>query len=175
MNKLVILLLFNLCVGVQSHAQYRKVIHQTFEIDSIDQVILDLVGDLQIDTWPGNIIMTETTINIFDASSGLIDHMMKAGRYESISERPNESMILTISSKDKDRKSIKVRRRVNGKLVERTVYELVDVRIFIPEDFAFMNEEHTHWERKPEIEDELNTPPAALKKDTTAKGSSPDN
>ncbi len=154
MNKLVVLLFFSLFLGVQSHGQYRKVVHQTFETDSVDQIVIQLVGDLVIESWPGNIIMTETTVNIFDASSGLVKHMMKAGRYESISERPNESMILTITSKDQDRRDIKVRRKVGGELVERKVFELVDVRVFIPEDFTFMNEEKTHWERKPEIEDE---------------------
>lgn len=172
MNKLIVLLLFSLCFGVQSQAQYRKVVHQTFETDSIDQIVLQLVGDLTIDTWPGNIIMTETTVNIFDASSGLVKHMMEAGRYESLSARPNESMILTIASKDQDRKDIKVRRKVDGELVERKVFELVDVRVFIPEEFAFMNEERTHWERKPDIEDEIAPTPKTATKDTTAKGSS---
>ena len=154
MNKLLVLVCISLLASVQSQAQYRKMIHQTFDTDSVDQVVLQLVGDLTIETWPGNMIMTETTINIFDASSALIKHMMEAGRYAAESEQPDESLILTISSKDKEREEIKVRRKVGGKIEERTVYELVDIHVFIPEDFSFMNKEKTHWERIPEILDE---------------------
>lgn len=141
-------------MSLQTQAQYRKILHQTFEVDSVDQIVIQLIGDLTIETWPGNMVMTESTINIFDASSALVSHMMKTGRYEAQSERPEESLILTISSKDKEREEIKVRRKVGDKIEERTVYELVDVHVFVPEDFVFMNEEKTSWERKPEILDE---------------------
>ena len=43
-------------------AQLTKVLHQTFEIDSVENVSISVVGEYEIEKWAGNNILTETKI-----------------------------------------------------------------------------------------------------------------
>lgn len=163
--------------------QYRRVFHKTYEVsDSVDMISFDLAGDIVYETWSGNVIMTETAVELMDASPSIFDHFEKIGRYDilvvtsdtvEVANNPTDSLLyeeavamydssqvqqpkmeLELFSKDKIRESIQLRRNVDGNIVERTVQEWVQVRVFIPEDFESQNEQKTQWLRKePEPED----------------------
>ncbi len=166
-------------------AQYRRVFHETFEVsDSIDLISFDLAGDIAYETWSGNVIMTETAVELMDASTNIFDHFEKIGRYDilvlssdtdstktSLNQTADSlyaeavamydsSLIqapqleLEVFSKDKIRESIQLRRNIDGKIVERTVQEWVQVRVFIPEVFESKNENNTAWQRKSTEEEE---------------------
>ncbi|MEL7021577.1 MAG: hypothetical protein AAGK47_08215 [Bacteroidota bacterium] len=108
------------------HAQLEKILHHTFVLDSVDLVMLDVAGEIVIEPWAGNAIMTETHIKIYDSSKGIIDYFVKAGRYDVIAESEQDKQ-LTLLSKDKIRRPIRTKSGV--------CHEEVVIRIFIPEEF----------------------------------------
>lgn len=112
------------------NAQLSKVIHQTFDIDEAASVSINLYGEYEIEKWPGNTIMTETSIQIYDATPSILKHFIKAGRYEVEGEGDNDSYHL--SSKDTQRKAIRTKRG--------ECYEFIKLRIFVPEDFDIVDQ-----------------------------------
>ena len=108
-----------------SNAQLSKVLHQTFEIDDVDTVSLNLVGEYEIEKWAGNAILTETTIELYDAKPGIFKYFIKEGRYEIIADVNETSVVL--HAKDSERKSIRT------KIGE--CYEFIKLKIFVPDDF----------------------------------------
>ena len=124
--------LFILAIGlfsISTHAQLSQVLHQTFDIDEANAISLNIVGEYEIEKWPGNTIMTETSIQIYDASPSIFQHFVKAGRYEILGESADVSYQL--SSKDIERKTIRTKRG--------DCYEFVKIRIFVPEDFEVVD------------------------------------
>ena len=109
-------------------AQLTKVLHQTFEIDSVDKVILNLVGEYELEKWAGNNILTETKIEIYDAKPGVFKYLVEEKkRYEIVAEIDN--MTASLFSNDSKRAAIK--NNETGK----ECYEFIKVKIFVPEDF----------------------------------------
>lgn len=125
------LFLFNLC-----HAQLEESIHQSFEIDEINSISINLKGDVAIQTWAGNTILTETKVKLYDASPGILNHFVKLGRYE-IEAKPTSSNIY-LTSKDIIRRPIRTKKG--------ECYEEVKVQVFLPDDFV--GETETVWKRK---------------------------
>ena len=123
-------MLFGCCTKIQ--AQLEKVIHQTFEIDEAVNIALDLVGTYEIELWAGNNILTETKIQMFNASPAILNHFVKEKRYE-IQLDANASGI-KLYSFDKERRAIKYK--------EGECAEIVNVRIFVPEDFEKIDKAH---------------------------------
>ncbi|MEM9824227.1 MAG: hypothetical protein AAF985_24290 [Bacteroidota bacterium] len=125
--------LFVLALGLFSiqitSAQLSQVLHQTFELDEIDAVSLNIVGEYEIEKWAGNTIMTETSVQIYDASPSIFKHFVREGRYEILGESADAGFKL--SSKDVERKTIRTKRG--------DCYEFIKIRIFVPEDFDLVD------------------------------------
>lgn len=146
-------------------AQFRQILHQTFEVDSLKEVTFDVKGNVLIENWPGNLMMTETTVEIEGGSASIFNHFLKNGRYDIlgivsdsivIAEEmpvPDSIQQLSFISKDSARLPIKLQRVKDGKVRDRQVQESVYVKIFLPEEFEKIEGNVNLWRRKPsEIE-----------------------
>ena len=121
-------------------SQWREILHQTFAVDTIFEVQLDVFGDYELEMWAGNTIMTETNVELDCGSKGILKFLIEQGRYEL--EGTGEGKNLLIVSKDKVRNPL----RNNDK----DCSESVSLRIFIPEKFQKTGE---HQWRNPEAID----------------------
>ena len=111
-----------------ANAQLTKVLHQTFEIDSVEKITLSLVGEYEVEKWAGNTILTETKIEIYDATKGIFKFFIEEkGRYDIVAEI--DGMNATIFSNDSERRTIK------NKETDKECYEFIRLKIFVPEDF----------------------------------------
>jgi len=113
-----------------SSAQLTKVLHQTFDIGEAETVSLGITGEYKIEKWAGNTIMTETSIELYDATPNILKYFVKAGRYEIEGEENNTSYKL--ASKNAERKAIRTK--------QGECYEFVKIRVFVPEDFDIVND-----------------------------------
>lgn len=129
MKFLFAIVLFSLSAQTMN-AQLSKVIHQTYDINDAETVSLQITGEYKIEKWAGNTIMTETSIELYDAKPSILKHFVEHGRYEILSEENDATYFL--KSKDSERKAIKTKKG--------ECYEFVKIRIFIPEDFEVVNE-----------------------------------
>ncbi len=172
-----------LLAQINASAQYRKVIHKTFELaDSTIAIEFKISGEVAYQTWSGNVVMTETIIELLDASASIFTQFVKDGRYEILAttlgatkapitsadsliyaearvmydstqlQRLNNT--LSIVSKLLIRPTVKVTRNIEGNRVERPIQEWVQVKVFIPEEFEPKNEAQSLWLRKPEDKEE---------------------
>lgn len=132
MARIIVCLFFFAYFSSTSNAQLEKVIHQTFEIGEANNIALDLVGTYEIEPWAGNNILTETKIQMFNASPAILNHFVKEKRYEIQVE--SEGISLKLISFDKERRAIKYK--------EGECSEIVNVRIFVPEDFEKIDKSH---------------------------------
>lgn len=65
-------------------AQQQKTLHQTFEIEEVERLNFDLYGEIEVEKWEGNTVLTETKIEVHDATKGIFNHFINEGRYEII-------------------------------------------------------------------------------------------
>ena len=107
-------------------AQLQKTIHKTFQIDSAEVITLELYGEYQIETWAGDNILTETKIQVFNASKTILNFLLENGRYDIKMELLEKTLLL--QSKYQNRTPIKT------KVGESK--EVVNLRIFIPDTFV---------------------------------------
>lgn len=149
LTSLILTFLFfaNIC-----SAQLAESLHQAFEIDDFNTVQINLKGEVEVETWAGNTILTETKIKLYDASPGILNYFIKLGRYEI--ENKTSSQQVNLVSKDIVRRPIKTK---NG-----DCFEEVRIRVFLPEDFEAKSE--TVWKRK--MEGEVTKEPIEEKKDS---------
>ncbi len=134
MKYFLLLLLSGGCFGV--FAQVQQITHQTFELsDSITVVELDIYGAYQVEPWPGNAILLETQVRLYNASQNILDHLLKIGRYE-LEEQVQGSLLLLIS-KDKERPAIKTSKG--------ECFEEVEQLLYLPEEFV--PEGENRWQR----------------------------
>ncbi len=116
---------------VPAFAQLEQTIHQTFEIGEASRISLDLMGELETQPWAGNNVLTETKIQIFDASPAILKYFIEeAHRYQILADTSGNQIVLR--SFDKERKTI----RTNS----GECFEYVHVRIFVPEEFEKVDE-----------------------------------
>lgn len=129
MKFLSIILLF--CFSAQTvNAQLSKVIHQTYDINDAETISLQITGEYKIEKWAGNTIMTETSVELYDAKPSILKYFVENGRYEIVAE--DKDATYSLKSKDSERKAIKTKKG--------ECYEFVKIRIFVPEDFEVVNE-----------------------------------
>lgn len=131
MQKLIPLLMSFLFFALNANAQLQKILHQSFEIEEVNSISLDLYGEYEIEKWAGNTILTETHIQLFDATPSILRFFVEQGRYEIEGSLNNETSF-TMASKDKERRSLKTK--------EGECYEFIKVRILVPEEFTITNE-----------------------------------
>ncbi len=128
MSKLIPLAMLML-FALTAEAQLQKILHQSFELDEIDHIALDLYGEYDIETWAGNTILTETSVQLYGANPSLLKFLVKKGRYEIESKGDGGTMSLT--SKDKNRTLMKYK--------GEDCFEFVKLKILIPEDFNIVS------------------------------------
>ena len=117
---------------ISAQAQLERVIHQTFEInDEINTVALDLLDSYEIEKWAGNNIMTVAKIELTGGANHILDFFVKEGRYEmEMKEKETSASLSTIK---------KERKEMNWK--NGLVYELVTIKMYVPEDFDLAGEQ----------------------------------
>lgn len=126
MNKNYLLFLL-ICIPFLTQAQIQKSFHQVYEIgDSVEIIELSLHGEYEYKSWPGNNIMLQTKITLYDATPSILKFFMENGRYEvEATESGKELLLLAL---DKERRVIK------SSGVE--CFEEVKQVIFLPEEFT---------------------------------------
>lgn len=112
--------------AVQASGQTTQAIHQSFEIDSVTQIQLELFGEYEISYWEGNTILTETNIELSDASPNILKHFVKLGRYHL--EMKSQPDAVHFTHRDPLRKPIYTK---NGQ-----AWEFVKLMIYIPDVFS---------------------------------------
>lgn len=166
-NKCIFIVLF-LSFSQLLHAQHRKVLHETFELNKAPEINLDLVGDIEIENWAGNVVMTETTVLMTNASASVLNHFIEAGRYAIDATDPDSTVIVVLTSKVKERDIVKFRKWVEGEQMEIEVAEDVKIKVFVPEEYEVKDELKMVWQLKPEF---LKVEPSPA--DTTQQQSNP--
>lgn len=107
-------------------AQLKHTQHQTFQLDSINQVQIELVDPFTVETWAGNQLMTETQVQLYQASESVLQFFLNNDRYSIVTDSAVSNM-MALRSKDTQRRKIKTK---FGECEER-----ISVRVFVPEDF----------------------------------------
>ncbi len=124
MTKWIMVMVLGL-MSLSLWSQSQKSFHDTFQLDSVKTIHLDLYGEPEVQAWPGNNIMIETKIKLYDASDVVLNHFVEAGRYKV--EALEEGDQLKLSSLDKERKSIKTTRG--------ECFEEVNTIVYMPNNF----------------------------------------
>jgi len=121
-----------LTIPAPAFAQLERTIHQTFEIGDASRISLDLVGELETQPWAGNNVLTETKIQIFDASPAILKYFIEeVHRYEIQADTSAENQIV-LKSFDKERKTVKTKKG--------ECFEYVHVLVYVPEGFKKVDE-----------------------------------
>lgn len=121
----ILILLIGL-FSINLNAQVRKILHQSFDIEESNTVNLDLAGEYEIVEWAGNAILVESSIELYSASRAIFDAFREDGRYDVESEASGDVTILR--STDKERRPIRNKNK-------EECFEIIKVRVLIPEDF----------------------------------------
>ena len=125
------ILSFVTLIHTTSSAQNEKVIHQAFDLGGIDNLILDLVGKVEIEFWAGDNALSETKIQIWDAPPHVLKFFVEEKkRYEVLEARNGNT--LTLSANDPLRDPIRYK--------ETTCSEAVKLRLFVPDNFEKIGE-----------------------------------
>lgn len=111
--------------------------HETFALDSVQVVELQLFDEYETVPWAGNQLMIQTTVDLYGCRQHILDFFHEQERYA-----VRDSLVgdqLTVASVDTQRKMV----LVQGK----ECYERITIRVFLPEAFA---EEAPHRYRRKE-------------------------
>lgn len=142
LKSLSMLMLFLLSGSLSLSAQLKHTQHQTFQLDSINQVEIDLVDPFTVETWAGNQLMTETQVQLYQASESVLQFFLKNERYTIVTDSAATNM-MSLLSKDTERKRIRTK---FGECEER-----IAVRVFVPKNFEQKSDKV--WARPPKEEE----------------------
>ncbi len=110
-----------------AYGQVEKTIHQTFELNKVSSVKLEIPGEYEIIPWASSSILTETHIQLFQASPAILKHFVEeAGRYNYTLEIQGETAVL--KAEDMKREPIKIR--------GVTLTEVVVQKIYLPDNYV---------------------------------------
>lgn len=126
MTRVLTILAFLFFVLPNLQAQTEKLLHQTIEVDSVEQIQLDLIGSYTVEYWAGNNILTETKVKLYDAPKHVLKFFVEEQlRYQidAITELP----VLNLVSHDHERRPIQYK--------GQSCFEEISLRIFIPDSF----------------------------------------
>lgn len=111
--------------------QTKKTFHQVINLDEVQSVQMDLYGEYEFEEWAGNTIMTETKVDIYDASPAIVTFFCEqVKRYEILVDTTATS--LTLRSKDKQRRTIRYK--------DQECFEQTKVKIYYPDTFEPLND-----------------------------------
>lgn len=103
--------------------------HQTFDVTGIDEIHLDIYGEVELVSWSGSKIMSETTVELAGAPKHVLEFFVKEKKRYDIEEILGADFYV-LQSVEKEH------REISYKGV--TCEEKVRVRLFIPEDFEIL-------------------------------------
>lgn len=110
-----------------AHSQIEQTIHQTFEMDEVSSLRIEIPGEYQIIPWASTSILTETHVQLFQTSPAILKHFVeKAKRYDLTLEYKEGTAIL--KAVDMKREPIKIR--------DVKLREVVVQKIYLPEKLA---------------------------------------
>lgn len=104
------------------------IFHKTINIDSVKSISLDIAesDELTVQNWPGNYLMIETSILMYNGQQSLMKTLKKEGRWDIEATITGESLQLT--SKEKLRPVMRTKRGMTE--------DVVKIVIYLPEDFT---------------------------------------
>ncbi|MCB0522422.1 MAG: hypothetical protein H6577_26145 [Lewinellaceae bacterium] len=111
--------------------QVEKTIHQTFDIGESTTISLALAGEYSIVPWAGNTVMTETQVELYDASPSILKHLLEKDQRYRIDADTTGGTIKLISF-DQKREPVRTR--------SGTCTELVHIKVFVPDNFKGQGE-----------------------------------
>ncbi|MBP7821666.1 MAG: hypothetical protein KA010_02005 [Saprospiraceae bacterium] len=106
-------------------AQIEKTKHFVFNLDSISTIKINVSDEFVVDFWPGNTMLIETNIQLFDANPNIFKSNDKEGRYDFLSSVNAQE--LTIYPKFTSRKTLQSK--------TQQLYEIVKLKLYISEEF----------------------------------------
>ena len=130
MRRLIFLFLFS-SFAISSFGQLKKVLHQTFELDSVTNLVANVYDEYEVVMWAGNNVMSETTVELYSGSKGVLKHFIEAGRYQINLNRQGDRAVLV--SQDSVRNPIRTS--------QGECSEIVQLKLFIPEHFQEAGQE----------------------------------
>lgn len=105
--------------------------HQSFEVDQVNAIDIQLEGNVQVETWAGNTVLVEVYVTTANGSSAILTHLQKQGRFDLQFIADGNKALL--SKKDVIRQPIKTK----GVELDETVKYLIS----IPDSFRTDNTE----------------------------------
>ncbi len=126
-KKIIFAFLLFISFSSSIHAQLEKTIHQTFDVSKSNAISLELISDtILVVPWAGNNILTETKVELYEASPSIMAHFVEKEKRYAI-EADTTSGSYRLFSTDQERKPIRTR--------QGECPEIVQIRVFVPEDF----------------------------------------
>ena len=166
MKRQVLVLASLLLIITSSFGQQVKLLHQTFEVkDSVQEIHLDIYGEVQIEPWAGNVIMTETRVELQEVSSGLLKHLVDKGRYQVLASNPDTTVVLVLTSQITKLDSVVVKRKneKTNQVENVRLQEKIKVRLFLPDSFEVYQDNPVVWRRKLKKLEGIQSPQDTLK------------
>lgn len=130
MRKFLLFSIFSLLLICSAGAQIKKTLHKTYDIDSVNNISLNLVGEYEVLTWAGSTVLVETSIELYDANINIFKFFLKEGRYKIDLNLDDQTAAFV--SHDTVRKTIKTSKG--------QCWEIVKSKIYIPEEFAILDD-----------------------------------
>lgn len=126
MHKLFFLILLLAPIGLFAQDP-ADIFHKTIPADSIESVTLDIAetDKLSVVNWPGNYILIETSVLMYNGQKNLMRTLKEEGRWDI--EPTRSGAALTLSSVEKLRPVMKTKRGLTE--------DDVSVIIYLPEAF----------------------------------------
>lgn len=119
-----------LTVGMTSTAcgqsQWKRLLHQAFELpDSVCLVDIDLPWAYEVELWPTNSMMAETTLEVDNTSENILNGLMKQNRYSyKLHCQGGTCLLVPI-----------LRPFLPLQTAQGVMQETLKARIFLPDDF----------------------------------------
>ncbi len=111
---------------ITSRAQMEKTIHQSFMLENVKSVSLQLNWDIEIVPWEGSALMTETVVKLYDASPAILNYLIEEEKRYAINATSLSDSLL-LRSNEKKREYIQTKNGVCS--------EIVLVKVHVPKDF----------------------------------------
>ncbi|MDX1667123.1 MAG: hypothetical protein R3350_07835 [Saprospiraceae bacterium] len=107
-------------------AQHRHIQHQTFALNGVERVQLDLTTDYEAVSWEGTVIMTEVKVELYNASPAMMKKFVEGNRYDLEGNLTGE----TLNIRSLERKWDFVQTNYGES------QEIVQVKIFVPSGWS---------------------------------------
>jgi len=116
-------------------AQLEKTLHQTFEVKDVKDINLKIPAGYELLSWPGDVILVETNIKLEQANAAVMNYVVENGRYQMQFEGIKNGNYL-LSYKNPNPQKLKTK--------FGPCDEVVNIRIFVPEQFDISDKAQIH-------------------------------